>query len=82
MKQNLTDTASTYILGLKELARLNGMKSITIRNSEIQDNLEWESRAPIVSKAMWNNFVEGRDEVIYQPPQSKGTKLEIKYNLD
>lgn len=57
MKQNLTDTAGTYIPGLIELAKRNGLKSITIRNSEIQDNLEWESRAPIVSKAMWNNFV-------------------------
>lgn len=69
-----------YIIDLKNKAKANGEKYITILAQDVADELELEKRFPSICHAMYN-CMKTNDEVIYAPPSGLSNRVEIKYYI-
>ena len=80
-KRFSTKDIKEFVEGLKETAKANGEKTLTLISGDIHKLLKLRHCMPMVCNAMRQCMNED-DEVLHETPSGQSSTLEIKYELD
>ena len=75
-----TDDIRTYILELKNAAKLAGKTFIVLKSGDIHKGMNLKSQLPQVCNAMRQSMNEG-DVVLHTTPSGNSSTIEIQYNV-
>ena len=70
-----------FIEGLKDSAKSNGEKTLTLISGDIHKLLKLRRCMPMVCNAM-RQCMNGDDVVVHETPSGQSSTLEIQYDLD
>ena len=76
-----TKDIKDFVEGLKDAAKENGQKTLTLISGDIHKLLKLKRAMPMVCNAMRQAMRED-DEVIHETPSGQSSTLEIKYELE
>jgi len=78
--KSLTQDVRDYIQKQFDKERSLGKKAAILVSGDIEKDLGWSHRTPIVCEAMYSKMREG-DVVLHTSPSGKSTTIEIEYHL-
>jgi len=76
-----TKDIKEFVEGLKDAAKENGQKTLTLISGDIHKLLKLKRAMPMVCNAMRQAMRED-DEVLHETPSGQSSTLEIKYELE
>ncbi len=80
-KRFSTKDIKEFVEGLKETAKANGEKTLTLISGDIHKLLKLRHCMPMVCNAM-RQCMNADDEVLHETPSGQSSTLEIKYELN
>ena len=78
--KSLTQDVRDYLQRLFDKDRALGKKTVVLVSGDIEKDLGWSKRLPMVCQAMYS-MMQSNDVVLHTTPSGKSSTIKIEYRL-